>query len=94
MGNEDQPFVKKLAASRLRPVPASEVPVQAPGEGRIQITIDGVGPSDAELIKLLEDTAKFIKDAGGRVGAEAFTEKGMAFQRLDLSDVVSLKHRS
>lgn len=95
MGNVDSKFVEKLKAAGLRPVPASEHPMgQGPGEGNIQITIDGVGPDDQSLIKLLEDTAKFVRESADRVGADPFTEKGISFERLDLKDIVALKHRS
>ena len=60
----------------------------------IAVKIDGIGPDDSDLIKLLDDTITFIRKAGGRVGAEPFTETGLMFERLDLNDVVSLRHRS
>ena len=95
MGNIDNEFSEKLKAAGMNPVPASQSPHgHGPGEGKIQITIDGVGPEDESLVKLLEDTAKFVRESSGRVGAKPFTETGISFERLDLKDIVALKHRS
>lgn len=49
-----------------------------------RVTIEGVDASDEQLMKLLENTSKFIEGKGVEV----------PFQRLDLRDSISVKHRS
>ena len=49
-----------------------------------RVAIEGVDADDEQLMKLLESTSKFIEGKGAEV----------PFQRLDLRDSISVKHRS
>jgi hypothetical protein len=87
MASQDDAFQSQIGEAGFRAVPPTDV-------DRPLVTIDGVDADDEALAQLLEDTAKFIRAAKGRAGAEAFTQKTLSFQRIELNDTVSLKHRS
>lgn len=76
---------------------AGFMPVVVPGEvmPHASVSIDGIGEQDdAVLIKLLEDTAAFIRAAGSRAAAQPYEQRELHFQRMSLGDTVALKHRS
>jgi hypothetical protein len=48
-----------------------------------KVTIEGVDTNDQQLMELLQNTSKYIDGRGAKV----------PFQRLDLRDSISVKHR-
>lgn len=60
----------------------------------VTVSIDSRLADDADLAALLEDTAKYVAAAGDRVVGAAFQDVETAFERIQLSDIVTMAHRS
>jgi hypothetical protein len=64
------------------------------GRGALRVEISGV--DDKDLTKLLEDTAKFIRDQSQHIAESASDDEDleMMFKRVDLGDFVIVSVRS
>jgi len=72
--------------SNIAPV---STPATMPG-----ITIEGWDIKDADLVKLLEDTAEFLKNAHSSNASTGLDDKEMVFKRVDTGDLFTIAHRS
>lgn len=86
--NQTASFVNTNGSGGMRPFVHNTVSPTA------QITVDGSYPNDAALVQLLVATANFAFNADDRVVGEPYEDANTAFERIALSDFVTMAHRS
>lgn len=58
------------------------------------ITIEGWDIGDGDLVKLLEDTAEYLKKAQTLKSSNDLNDAEMVFKRVETGDLFTIAHRS
>ena len=69
----------------------SEIELTSEGEPDRKITIQGWDIKDAELAKLLEETAKFLREPGSTSAGDGAE---LTFKPVDTGELFIISHRS